>query len=234
MKRTTITALAATLFTACAAPPKPPGAGSGQTYTPIIDIHGVDQARYSNDLSACRAYAGNVDVQGDALAGAIGGALMAGIISGMLGGNNQMNMQAANAGGFAGVTGAGARAIGKQERVIINCMALRGYRTLDAATVAPMPMTMQQQPLVAAPVASSAPTVSQSIYGTTQAPPAPRQVTGTDTMQAIQYAKANACHADPRVTLAVKGPGFETYSVPCTNGDTIMLRCEFGNCRALQ
>ena len=34
--------------------------------------------------------------------------------------------------------------------------------------------------------------------------------------------------------LAAKGPGFETYSVACATGDTMMVRCEFGNCRALR
>ena len=34
--------------------------------------------------------------------------------------------------------------------------------------------------------------------------------------------------------LAAKGPGFETYSVPCSNGDALAIRCEFGNCRVLR
>jgi hypothetical protein len=35
-------------------------------------------------------------------------------------------------------------------------------------------------------------------------------------------------------SLAAKGPGFETYSVACANGDALAIRCEFGNCRVLR
>jgi hypothetical protein len=36
----------------------------------------------------------------------------------------------------------------------------------------------------------------------------------------------------PMATLVDKGPGYERHSIPCSNGQTLAVRCEFGNCRA--
>jgi len=58
--------------------------------------------------------------------------------------------------------------------------------------------------------------------------------TGRDTYNAEKLAKNRACAAQPLASLSDKGPGFETYSVPCSNGRSIAIRCEFGNCRVLQ
>jgi hypothetical protein len=60
------------------------------------------------------------------------------------------------------------------------------------------------------------------------------RATGVDTYNAEKLAKNRACAAQPLASLSVKGPGFETYSVPCSNGQSIAIRCEFGNCRVLQ
>lgn len=57
---------------------------------------------------------------------------------------------------------------------------------------------------------------------------------GSEWPRAEALAKAESCHTKPVAALAAKGPGFESYSVPCSNGDTMMVRCEFGNCRALR
>lgn len=62
-------------------------------------------------------------------------------------------------------------------------------------------------------------------------PPAPR---GQDAYNADKFAQQQSCHSAPRSVLAGKGPGFETYTVACANGDTLFVRCEFGNCRALR
>jgi hypothetical protein len=51
---------------------------------------------------------------------------------------------------------------------------------------------------------------------------------------AERLAKDQNCAAQPSATLLAKGPGFETYSVACSNGDVLMVRCEFGKCRALK
>lgn len=57
---------------------------------------------------------------------------------------------------------------------------------------------------------------------------------GQDVLTAQAFAKTQRCAADPRATLVAKGPGFETYSLLCANADTMVVRCEFGNCRALR
>lgn len=221
----------ALVATGCATPPPDtPGAGSGQSYTPVVDMQGVDHARYSRDLGECRNYARSVDNQAAAMQGAIGGAILMGILSAALGGDSRMNSQAASAGGFAGLVGNERQAMGKQERIIVNCMSLRGYRTLDAAMVFP---SMAPTP---APTAPSAPAVAGSSYYTPQVQPsrAEPERTGQDGFAAEAFARQQLCAATPRAVLVGKGPGFETYSVLCSNADLLMLRCEFGNCRALR
>ena len=54
--------------------------------------------------------------------------------------------------------------------------------------------------------------------------------TGLDTYVAKKFAKATNCSAVPLAVLEEKGPGFERYSVQCSDGKTLGLRCAFGNC----
>ncbi|MGH6627631.1 MAG: hypothetical protein ACRECD_14020 [Burkholderiaceae bacterium] len=242
MKKIAILVLVAGLIGCATAPPNTPGAGYGQSYTPIVDMQGIDPIRYASDLDTCRKYSAQVDAGAASMNGALGGAIAMGLLSAMLGGSRNMNTQAATAGGFVGIGAEGGRAIGKQERIIINCMAGRGYRTLDAAMVTPSPYASSPyasspyaQPAAqayapAAPAAIS-PAITPSNGITVAAKP---RATGKDLLQAEQLAKDQACHSQPYATLAAKGPGFENYAVACSNGDTLMLRCEYGNCRALR
>ena len=218
--------LVAMLAGCATAPPNTPGAGSGKEYTPVIDMQGINSERYMADLGDCRAYSGTINVQDASISGAIGGAIVMAAFAAMLGGNHQTNTQAATAGGFAGLSSQGAKAIGKQERIIMNCMASRGYRVLDGA--APVQVTYtQQQPNA---------TQAGSPYGyPAQNTPASKPETlGKDAYQAEKFAKEQACTPTPVLAMAAKGPGFETYSAACTSGDTLMIKCEFGNCRALR
>lgn len=57
---------------------------------------------------------------------------------------------------------------------------------------------------------------------------------GEDVINAERVAKEQGCSATPAAALAAKGPGFESYTLACTSGDVMMVRCEFGNCRALK
>lgn len=57
---------------------------------------------------------------------------------------------------------------------------------------------------------------------------------GKDAFPAEQLAKRLLCSANPIATLSARGPGFETYSVPCRNSDTMMVRCEYGQCRVMR
>lgn len=57
---------------------------------------------------------------------------------------------------------------------------------------------------------------------------------GQDAFQASRVAQGSQCHANPIPIMIGKGPGNETYSVTCANGDTLAIKCEFGTCRALK
>lgn len=65
-------------------------------------------------------------------------------------------------------------------------------------------------------------------------PSTPSTGTGRDAYNAERLARSTSCNAEPRAALVAKGAGFETYSIPCTNGDALAVRCEFGNCRELK
>lgn len=49
-----------------------------------------------------------------------------------------------------------------------------------------------------------------------------------------ERAAAPSCKISAMARLITSGPGFETYSVPCADGDAATIRCDFGNCRALK
>ncbi len=57
---------------------------------------------------------------------------------------------------------------------------------------------------------------------------------GQDSWNAERLSEVKACAADPKAELIAKGPGFETYTVACSDGNAMAVRCEFGNCRVLQ
>lgn len=42
------------------------------------------------------------------------------------------------------------------------------------------------------------------------------------------------CSARPRATLAAAGPGYETYAIACDSGESLIARCDYGHCHALQ
>jgi hypothetical protein len=113
----------------CAAPGTP-GNGFGASYTPVVDMKGVDPSRYNQDLAECRAYASQVDASGNAVAGAlIGGALMA-ALSGAAGNRSYWNQRYAATGAVAGGASAGASSLAHQRNIIGRCMVGRGYNVL--------------------------------------------------------------------------------------------------------
>lgn len=61
-----------------------------------------------------------------------------------------------------------------------------------------------------------------------------QRATGKDLFYVTKLAVGAGCSADPRAALTGQGPGYEAYSVPCTDGETMMVRCEYGNCRVLK
>lgn len=66
------------------------------------------------------------------------------------------------------------------------------------------------------------------------APASDPATTLKDAAQAEKHARQIACHDRPAVSLVSRSIGQETYAVPCRNGETLMIRCDLGNCRTLQ
>ncbi|UVH60121.1 hypothetical protein NWF24_12115 [Variovorax paradoxus] len=207
-------AFAAVALAGCASAPTTPtepGTGRGTSYVPMVAMEGVDKVRYDNDVAECRTASNRITARsetGDAMWGALG--------LGLITVHGQGIVAAAS---YTGITAAiidwngrpDSQLIAEHQQIaIVHCMAKRGYRNLD-------------------------PNVRDSFYGNTFDPGVvmkPRR-TGIDTYNVETLAKAGRCNLQPRAELTAKGPGYETYNVPCDNGGTWAVRCEFGKCRVL-
>jgi hypothetical protein len=174
-----VTALAIGLAGCATAPPNTPGAGVGATYTPVIDTTGVNWARYYADLDACRTFSRQIDVQQAEMNGLIGGIIAGALVGAAYGGNRRSIDYGASAGGTAGMVKSGNRALSKQETIMANCMASRGYRVLEGAAIpaasnVPSPYAQAEPPIPpAAPTVPAAAFQPTSVQGAPAAP-APR------------------------------------------------------------
>ncbi len=164
-------------------------------------------ARYSADLATCRQHATQVGVVAETLDGLVQGALVTAALVWGLGYGHDTVRDWAAVGGVLGAT-QGLQALERRQRTEAACMVARGY-----GPVAAMPRPMPWRPAPA------------------QAPSRP---IGTEAFSAERLARRQSCSEQPVASLAAKGPGFETYSVACANGDALAIRCEFGNCRVLR
>ena len=194
-------------------PPTPtqPGTGTGLSYVPMVAMEGVDKARYDSDVADCRTAAMRITARSES-----GDAMWLALGLGLITVHGQGIVAAAS---YTGISAAAidmsyrpdASLIAEHQQIaLVHCMAKRGYRNLD-------------------------PNVRDTFYGHTFNPEvvlAPRR-TGVDTYNAEILAKAGQCSIQPRAELTAKGPGYESYSVPCSNGATLAVRCEFGKCRVL-
>jgi hypothetical protein len=107
----------------------------GCTSDPIVDMRGVDQAAYNNDLAACREYADQVDIAsgaaGGTAIGAAGGAALGAVLGWITGDpGTGAALGAVSGGATGGVSGGGSRA-SKKDRIVRNCLRERGYPVLD-------------------------------------------------------------------------------------------------------
>ncbi|MBT2322972.1 hypothetical protein J7E62_11510 [Variovorax paradoxus] len=211
MKKLLSIVCATALVCGCATRPQEgPGSGSGADYVPMVAPSSVESTVYEQDLAKCRANAKNVPFKAsqhdDALVAVNIGVISAGTWIGW-----PTLTAAAVVGGMGGFNYwvyTPERRVWqtKQETVMANCMAQRGYINTDPSV------------------------------RVTWVPPSQRMVetirpTGRDTYNVEQLAKAQRCNALPVATLVEKGPGFERHTVACTNGQVMAVRCEFGNCR---
>ena len=93
--------------------------------------------------------------------------------------------------------------------------------TLNLASIQPVDATMR--PTAAAVSATIEPA------SLAHAPPPVSTETikgGRDPFNAERLAETRSCNVQPTAALIAKGPGFETYSVACSNGDALTVRCE--------
>ncbi|GAA6118910.1 hypothetical protein Acidovoranil_10130 [Acidovorax sp. FG27] len=193
------------------APTDPPQATSPSPSPSPIAQGDASRARYPADLEACRSAASQAGVVQDTLDGMVEGALVAAALVWGLGRSSDAVQDWAIGGALLGGGQQALRSEERRRRWIVACMAERGHgqgaQALALQPPAPLPPPR---------------------------PFAPPRATGVDTFNAERLAREQSCSAQPLATLAAKGPGFETYSVPCANGDALAVRCEFGNCRVLR
>lgn len=64
--------------------------------------------------------------------------------------------------------------------------------------------------------------------------PKPPTQFGRYTYAAENLPDVRSCNPYPIAKLSAQGPGFEKYTVVCTDGDALSLRCEGGGCRVLK
>jgi outer membrane lipoprotein SlyB len=186
MKRTTTAACLAFALAGCAhTPPNSPGMGYGRNYTPVVDTVGLDMQRYTADLEGCRSLASQIDPNKMAMDRMFAGIIAGAVLGAAAGGNRYWTEQGALAGGSAGVAAGGARGVMKQETVMANCMAGRGYRVLDAS--------VPTNPNVASPYAANQPAM----------------------MVVPASAQSPATPADVGTSLATPGCAWEGYQWKC-------------------
>lgn len=206
--RTAALALAALLAAGCAAPRPEASAADAQAAEAEL------RERHAADLATCQAYAQQIGVVQETLDGIVQGALIAAALVWSAGQRGDVARDWAVAGGVLGST-QGLNALERRRQAVATCLSARGHApgAVAAAPLLPLPAPAPPREPALAPAA---------------------RPSGTDGFSAERLARAQSCSVQPVATLAAKGPGFETYSVACDNGDALAVRCEFGNCRVLR
>ena len=229
----------------CAAPGTP-GRGAGTDYTPVVDLNGVDSSRYSADLNNCRTLVRQAEMKPEdmAVAAILGAAIGAALTPRGYGIRGDM----ASYGGTVALGNSLSANLGNTKAMMINCMAGRGYRPLEAAppvVIMAQPQMAQQMAQPAPPPAMPAPTLlpSEMPPAAQALPPQPTSVqlarsgaaVGPDSRTIQRLPEVLQCHPEP-VALLVGSPlaSLSSYSVACRDGTTLLARCEYGNCRVLK
>ena len=98
--------------------------------TLIVDIRGVNMARYEADLTDCQNYADQVQVGRQIAVGAVAGAAVGGVFGAVIG-NSDTAQRGAGIGAVGGGAGGAGRGLQERERVIRRCLISRRYRVLN-------------------------------------------------------------------------------------------------------
>ena len=105
---------------------------AGADVRPLVDMKGVNEAAYENDLQECQAYAKDQSGMGSTAAkGAGAGAVVGGLLGLVTGGNKTGIVQAAGAGAVIGGAGGAFTGNQAQEGVVKRCLSGRGYKVLN-------------------------------------------------------------------------------------------------------
>lgn len=100
------------------------------SYKPVVDMRGVSQNVYDQDLLECQELAKQRDPAAQAAGGAAVGAIFGALLGAAIGGSS-MAGYGAGIGAANGVAAGGAHGAASQINIVRNCMAGRGYRVLD-------------------------------------------------------------------------------------------------------
>jgi hypothetical protein len=104
----------------------------------------------------------------------------------------------------------------------------RAQNTVDASTSPSLAATPAPSVI---PIA--APTMPSSTNSTIASANATAVGTSKYLFNAERLAKDRGCQ-QPAAALGVASAGYETFSVACVNGEPMMVRCDYGNCRELK
>lgn len=105
--------------------------------------------------------------------------------------------------------------------------AMWKYPTEVTISLDPLPSDSSRAPTPAPGAVVSAP-------ATVAAATPAQKPSGQERFQVSKLAQEMACHASPDPVMTASGTGFESYTVPCSNGDALSIRCDLSNCRALK
>jgi len=105
---------------------------AGADVRPIVDMKGVNESAYENDLKDCQTIAQQQSGMGSTAAkGAGAGAVVGGLLGLVTGGNTTGIVQAAGAGAVIGGAGGAYSGNQSQEAVVKRCLSGRGYKILN-------------------------------------------------------------------------------------------------------
>ena len=105
---------------------------AGADVRPIVDMKGVNESAYENDLKDCQTIAQQQSGMGSTAAkGAGAGAVVGGLLGLVTGGNTTGIVQAAGAGAVIGGAGGAYSGNQSQEAVVKRCLSGRGYKVLN-------------------------------------------------------------------------------------------------------
>ncbi|HWX03846.1 hypothetical protein [Collimonas sp.] len=115
-----------------------------------------------------------------------------------------------------------------------NSVASQAAVTLPAAVAYSAPVTAAMNPVQLPATVQAAAVQPDAASAPASTPEAQSGIIGQYSYQSEHIAKAQSCAAQPHAILSAKGPGFESYTVSCDSGDSLAMRCDFGQCRILK